>query len=207
MIKKNTSNNSIVIDGVVGVGKTTLMDLLAEDLHCQKFIEPVSDNPILSKFYYDRKRYSFALQIFFLNRRFKMLKEASAIKEVTVMDRSIYGDVIFAKLIKDVGDMDPAEFAIYYELLTNMLDHVEVPRLMIYLKTDADTAIQRIQKRGRDYEQVVERSYWENLNREYDDYFAQYNLSKLLVIDASQYDFVNNEEDKRIVLDLVKAAL
>ncbi len=204
MIKKNDFNDAIVIDGVVGVGKTTLMDLISDKLGYQKFLEPVIDNPILDKFYHDRKRYAFTLQIFFLNRRFKMLKDAAKIKEKTIMDRSIYGDVIFAKLLRDNNEMSQSEFAIYMELLANMLDHIEAPKLMVYLKIDTDSAIERIKNRGRDFEQIVEREYWENLNKEYNDYFDNYNLSPLLVIDASKYDMVNNAEDRKHIISLIE---
>src|SRR5690554_1873061 len=166
MVKKNAPNEMIVVDGVVGSGKTTLMNILLEELGVEGFEEPVADNPILGKFYHDRKRYAFPLQIFFLNRRFRMLKEAQEKKVSSVMDRSIYGDVIFAKLLNDGGDMEKDEFELYQDLLTNMLDHIEAPKLMIYLRADVDTAMDRIEKRGRDYEQIVERDYWERLNRE-----------------------------------------
>ncbi len=88
-----------------------------------------------------------------------------------------------------------------------MLDHIESPKLMIYLKCDVDTAIRRIEKRGRDYEQIVERDYWERLNKEYEAYFKEYNLSKLLVIDVKNYDLLENEKDRKEVMDLVKKAI
>lgn len=207
MIKKNNPNELIIVDGVVGSGKTTFMNLLKEELSLPGFEEPVTDNPLLSKFYHDRKRYSFPLQVFFLNRRFRMLKDAGANLTASVMDRSIYGDVIFAKLLHEGGDMEKDEFDLYQELLVNMLDHIESPKLMIYLKCDVDTAISRIEKRGRDYEQIVERDYWERLNREYEAYFKEYNLSKLLVIDVKNYDLLENEKDRKEVMDLVKDAL
>ena len=207
MIKKNNPNELIIVDGVVGSGKTTFMNLLKEELSLPGFEEPVSDNPLLSKFYHDRKRYSFPLQVFFLNRRFRMLKDAGESLTASVMDRSIYGDVIFAKLLHEGGDMEKDEFDLYQELLINMLDHIESPRLMIYLKCDVDTAISRIAKRGRDYEQIVERDYWERLNKEYEAYFSEYNLSKLLVIDVKNYDLLENEKDRREVMDFVKDAL
>lgn len=207
MVKKNKSNNAIVIDGVVGVGKTTLMDLLHKELGHEKFIEPVVDNPILDKFYHDRKRHAFPLQIYFLNRRFKMLKEAALIKEPTLMDRSIYGDIIFAKLLNKNKEMDDDEFNLYMELLANMLDHIEAPKLMIYLEIDTDSAIKRIHSRGRDFEQIVEKEYWDNLNKEYKDYFKEYNLSPLTVIDASKYDLVNSEKDKKHIVNLIKTKL
>lgn len=207
MIKKNNANNTIVIDGVVGVGKTTLMDLLSDKLGYQKFLEPVVDNPILDKFYHNRKRYAFTLQIFFLNRRFKMLKDAAMLKEKTLMDRSIYGDVIFAKLLKDNGEMSDSEFEIYMELLANMLDHIDAPKLMVYLKIDTDNAIKRIKERGRDFEQIVEREYWENLNKEYNDYFSAYDLSPLLIIDANKFDMINSKEDQDYIISLIETEL
>lgn len=207
MIKKNNPNELIIVDGVVGSGKTTFMNLLKEELSLPGFEEPVTDNPLLEKFYHDRKRYSFPLQVFFLNRRFRMLKDAGENLTASVMDRSIYGDVIFAKLLHEGGDMEKDEFDLYQELLVNMLDHIESPKLMIYLKCDVDTAIHRIEKRGRDYEQIVERDYWERLNKEYEAYFKEYNLSKLLVIDVKNYDLLENEKDRKEVMDLVKKAI
>lgn len=207
MIKKNNPNETIIIDAVVGAGKTVYVEMLSKDMNIPNFQEPVQDNPILDKFYYDRKRYSFPLQIFFLNRRFDMLKKAAELKKPTLMDRSIYGDMIFAKLLFESGDMDKDEYMLYHDLLINMLDHVEAPKLMIYLKIDTNSAIERIKKRGRDYEQIVEREYWERLNKEYESYFAEYNLSPLLVIDAAKYDIIENPNDKETVLKLIKQKL
>ena len=123
------------------------------------------------------------------------------------MDRSIYGDMIFAKLLYEEGNMEKDEFILYRDLLTNMLDHVQAPKLMIYLKIDTDSAIERIKKRGRDYEQIVERDYWENLNKEYEDYFSNYNLSPLLVIEAAKYDIVGNLKDREEVLHIIRQAM
>lgn len=204
MIKKNKPNETIVIDAVVGAGKTSYMEMLSEEMKIPCFQEPVQENPLLDKFYYDRKRYAFPLQIYFLNRRFEMLKQASEAGEPRLMDRSIYGDMIFAKMLYEEGDMEKEEFILYRDLLTNMLDHVEAPKLMIYLKIDTDSAIERIKKRGRDYEQIVERNYWENLNREYEDYFFEYNLSPLLVIEAAKYDIVGNLKDREEVLRIIR---
>ncbi len=207
MIKKNNHNEAIVIDAVVGAGKTVYVDMLSKMLNIPCFHEPVEDNPILDKFYHDRKRYSFPLQIFFLNRRFKMLKQAAELGKPSLMDRSIYGDMIFAKLLHEEGNMDKDEYILYRDLLTNMLDHVEAPKLMIYLKIDTDAAIGRIKKRGRDYEQIVERAYWERLNKEYEDYFAEYNLSPLLVIDAAKYDIIENPKDQEEIIKIIQQRL
>lgn len=207
MIKKNKPNETIVIDAVVGAGKTSYMEMLSEEMKIPCFQEPVQDNPLLDKFYYDRKRYAFPLQIYFLNRRFEMLKQASEAGEPSLMDRSIYGDMIFAKMLYEEGDMEKDEFILYRDLLTNMLDHVQAPKLMIYLKIDTESAIERIKKRGRDYEQIVERDYWENLNKEYEDYFSNYNLSPLLVIEAAKYDIVGNLKDREKVLQIIRQAM
>jgi deoxyadenosine/deoxycytidine kinase len=195
----------IVVDGVVGVGKSTLMGLIAERGYVS-FEEPVVDNPILEKFYYDRERYSFPLQVFFLNKRFKHIKEASAIAN-SVMDRSIYGDVIFAKMLCDKGEMSVEEFDLYRELLENMLEHVQPPKLMIYLEVSVDEAMSRIKKRGRDYEQVVERAYWEKLNEEYRKYFYSYDVSPILKINVDGLDFENNDKDREYVMGLIEQRL
>jgi deoxyadenosine/deoxycytidine kinase len=204
--KEEEIMNAIIIDGPVGVGKTSLMDILTSEFGYKPFIEPVTDNPLLDKFYHDRKRYSFPLQIFFLNRRFAMLKDAAEI-DGAIMDRSIYGDVIFAKMLCEGGDMEKEEYALYKELLANMLEHVEPPKLMIYLETSVDSVIEKIKKRGRDYEQIVEREYWENLNREYIDYFNYYNISPILRINTDNLDYVNNKEDREYIIKIIREKL
>ncbi len=197
--------NMIVIEGVVGVGKSSLMRYIAKDGY-QAFEEPVVDNPILPKFYYDRKRYSFPLQIFFLNKRFKHIKEASQI-ERSVLDRSIYGDAIFAKMLCQGGDMEEEEYQVYEELLENMLEHVAKPKLMIYLEVSVDEAIRRIQKRGLEFEQIVEREYWQTLNDEYRSFFDQYTISPILKINVDNLDFEKRPEDLEYILKLIHEKL
>lgn len=195
----------IVIDGVVGVGKSTLMNILQDEGYIP-FEEPVVDNPILEKFYYDRERYSFPLQIFFLNKRFKNIKDASQIKNA-VMDRSIYGDVIFAKMLKDAGEMSNEEFDLYIELFQNMLEHCKAPKLLVYLEVGVEEAMRRINKRGREYEKIVERDYWEQLNENYREYFEQYNISPILKINVNNMDFENNPNDREYLLELINNKL
>ena len=180
-IKESIMDGIICVDGVVGVGKSTLGKLIAEKYSMIFFEEPVVNNPILDKFYYDKKRYSFPLQIFFLNKRFKAMKEAAKINKC-VMDRSIYGDVIFSRMLMEDGDMTHEEFELYEELLYNMLEHIQKPKLMIYLETSVDSAMEKIKKRGREYELVVPRGYWESLNTNYRAYFESYNISDILKI-------------------------
>ncbi|SHF08380.1 Deoxyadenosine/deoxycytidine kinase [Caloramator proteoclasticus DSM 10124] len=195
----------LVIDGVVGAGKTTLMNILKNEGFVP-FEEPVYNNPILEKFYYDRHRYSFPLQIFFLNKRFKHIKEASLI-ENAVMDRSIYGDVIFAKMLMESGEMSREEFDLYIELFENMIEHCHPPKLMVYLEVSVDEAIRRIYQRGREYEKVVERAYWERLNKHYQDYFEQYSISPILKINVDNLDFENNLKDREYIINLIKQNL
>ncbi len=196
----------ITIDGVVGVGKTTLMDIMVKELGYTPFEEPVVNNPILDKFYYDRERYSFPLQVFFLNERFKHIKNASTINQA-ILDRSIYGDVIFAKMLKDNGEMSVEEFDIYLSLFKNMIEHCQPPALMIYLEISPAEAIRRITKRGRSYEVDTENAYWERLNKEYKEYFGEYNASPVLKINVDNLDFENNPADRKYVLALIKKEL
>ncbi|MEK3885515.1 deoxynucleoside kinase [Paenibacillus sp. PL2-23] len=196
----------VVIDAVVGAGKSTLMDILVKERGLMPFEEPVVDNPLLDKFYHDRERYSFSLQIFFLNQRFRHIKEASKVDHA-VLDRSIYGDLIFARMLHDSGDMSTEEFKLYMDLFENMIEHCKAPRLMVYLELSVDGAIARIQKRGRDYEQIVERGYWERLNHYYAEYFEQYSASPLLKINVDGIDFENKETDRQYVLSLIDAKL
>ncbi len=204
-VSKEEVYDMIVIEGVVGVGKSSLMNILAERNYIA-FEEPVVNNPVLGKFYYDRKRYSFPLQVFYLNKRFEHIKKAKDVSQA-VMDRSIYGDAIFARMLNLSDEMSDEEFSIYSELLENMLEHVHTPKLMVYLEIGVDEAIKRIEKRGRDYELIVERAYWQNLNDEYQTYFNQYNLSPMITINVDNLDFENNPEDRKTVLALIDEKL
>lgn len=196
----------IVIDGVVGVGKSTLMNILSDKYNLTPYKEPVFNNILLEKFYYNRERYSFPLQIFFFNKRLEQLKEA-ATKKNTILDRSIYGDLIFAKLLKDNNDMSEEEYDIYLDLFNNMVEHIPIPRLLIYLDISVDNAINRIHKRGRDFELITEKSYWEKLNKNYTSFFNDYSHSKILKINVNNLDFENNDDDRAYVISLIDDAL
>lgn len=196
----------LVIDGVVGVGKSTLMKILAEKYGLVAFREPVVNNPILEKFYHDRSRYSFPLQIFFLNKRLEQLNEAIAANG-SVLDRSIYGDMIFAKMLCDNNELSQEEYEIYKELFDNMSEHMPKPRLLIYLDISVDNAVERIQKRGRDYELITEHSYWTELNSNYSSFFNNYNHSPILKIDVNNLDFENVDEHREYILSIIDNAL
>ena len=194
------------IAGVVGVGKSSLTNLIWNKWKFVPFREPVFDNPLLDKFYYDKKRYAFPLQVFFLNKRFEMCKKSLEYGS-SVMDRSIIEDTIFAKMLRDSGDMDPYEYQIYRELFTNMMEHVVQPDLMVYLKVQPEEAVRRIRKRGREYEVKNDTDYWYTLSQNYNEFFYDYNWSKLLTIDCDDLDFVNNQNDQDYILDQIDGAL
>jgi len=194
------------MDGVVGVGKTTLMNILVKERGYKAFQESVVENPILDKFYYDQARWAFSLQIFFFNNRFQLIKEASLINN-SALDRSIMGDLIFAKMLYDNNKMTKEEYELYTNLFQNMMEHCTPPKLMIYLEVGVEEAMRRINKRGREYEQVMKKEYWEQLNYYYQKYFSEYTASPILRINVDDRDFENNPEDKKYVLDLIDAKL
>ena len=196
----------INIAGVVGVGKSSLTNLIWDKWKFVPFREPVFDNPLLDKFYYDKKRYAFPLQVFFLNKRFEMCKKSLEYGS-SVMDRSIIEDTIFAKMLRDSGDMDPYEYQIYRELFNNMMEHVVQPDLMVYLKVQPEEAVRRIRKRGREYEVKNDTDYWYTLSQNYNEFFYDYNWSKLLTIDCDDLDFVNNQNDQDYILDQIDKEL
>jgi deoxyadenosine/deoxycytidine kinase len=199
-LKKGKSVD-INLAGVVGVGKSSLSEYLQVE-GFTVFKEPVFDNPLLDKFYYNKQRYSFPLQIFFLNKRFELIKKASHIKN-TVLDRSILEDTIFAKMLYDSGDMEKEEFYIYMELFKNMLNHVKPPELMVYLRVSPEEAIRRINKRGRDFEVKNSTEYWYNLSENYESYFKNYSWSPLLTIDVDDIDFVKSTDDRKYIIDKI----
>ena len=121
----------------------------------------------------------------------------------TVMDRSIVEDTIFAKMLRDSGDMDPYEYQIYKELYDNMMNHVIPPDLMVYLKVSPEEAVRRIKKRGREYEIQNDTDYWYRLSQNYNDFFYDYTWSKLLVIDCDNLDFVNDMADQNYILNKI----
>lgn len=209
----------IVVAGMIGVGKSTLTKILAEELATQAFYESVEDNPILEKFYISseeeiqRNRYPFLLQLWFLNTRFKSIKEA-LVNDNNVLDRSIYEDWYFAKVNKELGRISDLEFDIYEGLLDNMLEELaELPKkspdLLVYLKADFQTILDRIAGRGRDFEidpALVE--YYHTLWKGYDEWLLNhYKASQVVIINAAEVDYVNNEEDKKAVVNDIKKVL
>ncbi|MGL4308404.1 deoxynucleoside kinase [Cetobacterium sp. SF1] len=196
----------IYIDGVVGVGKSTLAEIISKELGRELYKEPVYDNPILEKFYYDKKKYSFPLQVFFLNKRLEMVKEAHK-NGGGIFDRAIYCDRVFADILHKDGDLIEDEYNLYLELTRNMFEHLPKPKILIFLETSVDNAIAKINRRGREFEKHVGKDYWEKLHDHYKEYFDNYSESKLIRINVDNRDFLNNKEDREYVLNLIKGEL
>lgn len=209
----------ITIGAMIGAGKTSLAELVAKHFNSEIFYESVDDNPILPLFYtasdeeIQTKRYPFLLQLWFLNTRFKSIKQA-LVEDNNVLDRSIYEDWYFAKVNKDLGRISDLEFSLYESLLNNMMEELEgmpkkAPDLMIYLSGSFETIIDRIKKRGREYELdegLV--SYYYELWKGYDQWIEQhYQASEVLVINIDEVDYVNNEDDKKKVLKMIEDKL
>ena len=209
----------ITIAGFIGGGKSSLAKILSEHLNSEAFYESVDDNPILPLFYTASKeeislnRYPFLLQLWFLNTRFKSIKKALVDKN-NVLDRSIYEDLYFCQVNYELGRISELEFEIYKSLLNNMLEELDelpkkAPDLMIYLKGNFETFLNRIVGRGREYELDEELyDYYYKLWQGYDNWIQEYyTLSEIVVIDIDKYDYVNNQEDKKEVLKLITDAL
>ncbi len=207
------SDPVLVIDGVVGCGKTTLAKILEEEFKMKLYEEIGSQDTInlLDRFYAKRTRWGFTLQIHFLNKRFAQIKEIHR-SGGGMLDRSIFGDRLFAEMmaedLEDGGEgMTWEEFRTYSTLLDSMLEHAIPPTLLVYLECDVDTAISRINKRDRGLESGVERGYWERLNDKYAEWYSTYDASPKIKINVAELDYVNNEEDRAKVVQIVRAEL
>lgn len=196
----------IVVDGVTGVGKSSLVKILSEEFGLVPFSELFEDeNRLLHKFFYDRAKWAFPMQTNFLTNRFKQYKQAMKVGRA-VMDRSIYSDKIFARMYLEYGYLNPEEYAVYTNLLNTMLEHVTPPKLLVYLRVNTDEAIRRIHKRGRPDELTVEREYWDNLNKFYEANYKDFDPERLLVLQVDELDYVHRPKDRQFVLDQIRQA-
>ncbi|WP_394883801.1 deoxynucleoside kinase [Clostridium tertium] len=209
----------IVVGGMIGLGKSSVAEILEEHFKSDVFYESVDDNPILPLFYSEseeeiqKKRYPFLLQLYFLNTRFKSIKEA-LVHNNNVLDRSIYEDWYFAKKNMELGRINELEMKIYEDLLHNMLEELEelpkkAPDVMVYLKGSFETVLNRIALRGREFEiDDSLKEYYHFLWKDYDAWVENcYNASEVLIIDMDNMDVVNNEADKEKLIELVEEKL
>jgi deoxyadenosine/deoxycytidine kinase len=198
----------ISIAGNIGSGKSSLTELLSKHFGWVPFFESVDDNPYLSDFYMDMKRWSFHLQIYFLSNRFRNHKRILGMERSVVQDRSIYEDVeIFARNLYEMGNMDRRDYENYRDLFNIMTDYLVPPDLLIYLRANVDTLLKQIRIRGRSYEQSIKRDYLERLNASYEEWIMRYKIGKLLIIECDGIDFVNNSVHLEGVIEKVKRAL
>lgn len=217
----------IICAGVIGSGKSSLTEILHKELGTKAFYEPVKDNPVLPLFYKGNKMvengtwkhnpYAFLLQIYFLNNRFHMIKEAMKDNN-NILDRSIYEDKIFMKMNVDEGHATKEEWDIYRKLLDNMMEEYphfslakKAPDLLVYIDVNYDTMLKRIKMRGRKFEQIDQdpslSQYYKSLLKYYADWKKTYNYSPMLTINGNKYDFVNNRDDLITVLNMIEEKL
>ncbi|MDR2661273.1 MAG: deoxynucleoside kinase [Lactobacillaceae bacterium] len=201
----------IVLAGTIGAGKTSLTELLAKTYNTKAFYESVDDNPILPLFYADPKKYGFLLQIYFLNKRMKDIADAKENK-LNIIDRSIFEDALLFQLNADLGRSTQTEVDIYKSLLNNMMEGADGrnskdPDLLIHVKVSFDNMLNRINKRGRQFEQIKNDptlyNYYKELNDRYATWFDEYDRGPKIQIDGDQYDFVESPEAAKAVINLI----
>ncbi|WP_158995942.1 deoxynucleoside kinase [Mucilaginibacter sp. L196] len=198
----------IAIVGNIGAGKTTLAELLAKSYGWDPLFEAVDNNPYLEDFYNDMKRWSFNLQIYFLNSRYRQLMDIQESGRNVIQDRTIYEDAfIFAENLHDMGLMTTRDYENYRAIFDNMTAYIKPPDLLVYLKASVPTLVNNIQRRGREYEIGIRIDYLSKLNEKYQKWIGGYDLGKLLVIDKDVIDFANNTEDMATVVQLIEREL
>ena len=197
----------IAIAGNIGSGKTTLTKPLAARYGWTPRFEPVDNNPYLEDFYHDMNRWSFNLQVYFLNKRFKEVVEISKSTDTIIQDRTIYEDAcIFAPNLHDQGYMSDRDFKNYTDLFNLMMSLVKKPQLMIYIRSSIPTLVKHIEKRGRDYEKSIRIDYLTGLQKRYDDWLSTYD-GELITIDGDKINFEDSKEDFRKITDMIDASL
>jgi len=198
----------IAIAGNIGAGKTTLTKLLARHYRWEPQLEDVVDNPYLDDFYNQMERWSFNLQVYFLNSRFRQIDEIRKSGKDIIQDRTIYEDAhIFAPNLHAMGLMTNRDFENYRSLFDLMESFVEGPDLLIYLRSSIPNLVDQIHKRGRDYENSISIDYLSRLNERYEAWIHGYDKGKLLIIDVDNIDFVTNPEDLGTVINKIDAEI
>ena len=207
-MSKNRKAKHIAVAGNIGAGKTTLTELLSKHYKWIPQFEDVDHNPYLNDFYEDMPRWSFNLQIFFLNSRLNQLLDIHKGNETVIQDRTIYEDAhIFAPNLHDMGLMSKRDFANYFQFFETLKRMVEPPDLLIYLKASVPTLVAQIQKRGREYEENIRLDYLKKLNEFYNKWTDQYKEGPLLVIDVDKNKFAEDEEHLGEIIQKIDSQL
>lgn len=198
----------IAVAGNIGSGKTTLTSLLSKHFSWDAHYEDVDDNPYLNDFYNDMQRWSFNLQIYFLNTRFNQILSFRRSGKTLVQDRTIYEDAyIFAPNLHSMGLMSTRDFENYFTLFNMLGSLIQPPDLVIYLRASVPTLVRQIQKRGRKYEDNIRLDYLKRLNERYEAWIESYKLGKMLIVDVDSYNFIDKAEDLSVVIDKVNASV
>jgi deoxyadenosine/deoxycytidine kinase len=195
----------IAIVGNIGAGKTTLTEMLAHNYGWDPLFEAVDNNPYLEDFYSDMKRWSFNLQIYFLNSRYRQIIDIQKSGRNILQDRTIYEDAyIFAENLHDMGLMTTRDYENYQSIFENITEYIKPPDLLVYLKASVPTLVNNIQRRGREYEIGIRIDYLSKLNEKYDKWIKNYKLGKLLILDKDNLDFATNTEDLATIVQLIE---
>src|SRR4030042_2216722 len=196
----------IAVAGNIGSGKTTLTRQLSKHYGWEAHFEDIEDNPYLNDFYMDMQRWSFNLQIYFLNSRFSQILEIRKSEKTIIQDRTIYEDAyIFAPNLHSMGLMSTRDFENYFTLFNLVSSLIDPPDLIIYLRASIPTLVNQIQKRGRKYESSIRLDYLKRLNERYEAWVESYKLGSLLIVDADNYNFPDSKEDLSVVIDKINA--
>ncbi|WP_369992521.1 deoxynucleoside kinase [Winogradskyella sp.] len=198
----------VAVAGNIGAGKTTLTKLLAKHYKWEAQLEDVVDNPYLDDFYNQMERWSFNLQVYFLNSRFRQVNQIHSSGKDIIQDRTIYEDAhIFAPNLHAMGLMTNRDFENYSSLFELMESFVKGPDLLIYLRSSIPNLVAQIHKRGRDYENTISIDYLSRLNERYEAWITKYDKGNLLIIDVDNLDFVANPEDLGGIINKIDAQL
>lgn len=198
----------IGVAGNIGAGKTTLTEKLGKHFNWEAQFESTEENPYLSDFYDDMHRWSFNLQVYFLHSRYNQILNILAGNQTVIQDRTIYEDAfIFAPNLRDMNLMPERDYDTYLQLFDLMTSQIQAPDLLIYLKSSIPTLVKQIHKRGRAYEGSISLDYLKRLNERYDTWIANYDIGKVLVINADELDFAENPKDLGEIIQRIQAEL
>jgi deoxyadenosine/deoxycytidine kinase len=194
----------VAISGNIGAGKTTLTNLLAKHYKWDTHFEDVENNPYLNDFYEDMQRWSFNLQIFYLNSRFTQIQEIKNSQKTVIQDRTIYEDAyIFAPNLHKMGLMSTKDFENYFSLFNLMEKFISAPDLLIHLRASVPTLVNQISQRGREYEESIRIDYLKKLNERYEAWISTYSSGKVIIVDVDNNNFKENPEDLgKIITDI-----
>lgn len=196
----------IAVAGNIGSGKTTLTGLLAKNFGWEAHYEDVESNPYLHSFYEDMQRWSFNLQIYFLNSRFRQIVTIRNSGKDVIQDRTIYEDAyIFAPNLHSMNLMETRDYENYSALFELISSFIKAPDLLIYLRSSVPNLVKQIQRRGRSYEEAIRLDYLKSLNERYEAWITKYKLGKLLIVDVDDINFADNPKDLGWIIDRVNA--